>query len=77
MRKMRLISSEDLFFREHHDFRTKFGLCPRISDNLLENQDLGKCHKIRAKLYCPPNFLSWYEYAIGHKVATTIKRSYE
>ena len=53
---MRLISSEDLFFREHHDFRTKFGFCPRISDNLLENQDSGKCHKIRAKLYCPPQF---------------------
>ena len=59
---MGLIRSEDLFFffREHLDFRTKFGLRPRNSDiflpirKVLENHDLGKCHKISL----PPNFLA-------------------
>ena len=32
---MRLIPREDLFFREHHDFRTKFGLRLIISDNVF------------------------------------------
>ena len=55
---MRLNSSEDLFFfRDHHDFRTKFVLCPRIRQffcpnrDVLENHDLGNRHKIWAKLY--------------------------
>ena len=46
---MRLNPSEDLFFfRDYHEFRTKFLLCPRISENffpihkVLENHDLGK-----------------------------------
>ena len=46
----KLISSENLFFffRNHHDFRPFF--CP--IRNLLENHDLGKRHKIWAKLHC-------------------------
>ena len=62
------------FFREHLDFRTKDEIssssenlrkffCPIF--NVLENHDLGKHHKIWAKLHCPPNFLGWYAY--GHK----------
>ena len=51
-RIMRLIASEDFFFREHHYVGTKFGFCERISDNfcpirkVIENNDLRKCHKI-------------------------------
>ena len=30
--------------------------------NVLENHDLGKRHKIWAKLHCPPNFFGWYAY---------------
>ena len=33
--KLRLISSEDFFFREHHNFETKIDLRPRISDNFI------------------------------------------
>ena len=63
---MRLNLSEDFsfFFRDYHDFRTKFVLGLRISDNfcsirnVLENYDLGKRHKIWAKLYCPHIFLA-------------------
>ena len=61
---MRLIPSEDFFYREHYDFRTKFGLRPRISDNfcpvhkVLKNHDLGKRHKIWEKLHCPQFFLA-------------------
>ena len=51
---MKLISSEDLFFNEHHDFRTKFGFLPKISDNLLEYQDLGKCHTKFGKNFIAP-----------------------
>ena len=36
VRKMGLISSDDLlFFGEQHDYRTKIGLCLRISHKIL------------------------------------------
>ena len=31
--------------------------------NVLENNDLGKRHKIWEKLHCPPYFFGWYAYA--------------
>ena len=31
--------------------------------NVLENYDLGKRHKIWAKLHWPPYFFGWYAYA--------------
>ena len=59
---MGLIPSEDLLFSENtmilgrnlvfvREFQTIFFV---LIVKPIENHDLGKCHKIRVKLHCPP-----------------------